>query len=98
MSIESKRANLAHYPHEEKTAHESGNFLEIRRLELPWQLLAVLREPASAPFFSGLKPRKTSNFGDRLRKFSNDPERKTKEMKESSHKEVWKQVFWGWWI
>jgi hypothetical protein len=36
----------------------------------------VLREPASAPFFSALKPRKTSNFGDRLRNFSNDPERK----------------------
>jgi hypothetical protein len=51
ISIESKRANLAHYPHEEETAHDWGIFLEIRRLELPWKLLAVLHEPASAPFF-----------------------------------------------
>jgi hypothetical protein len=29
----------------------------------------VLHEPVSAPFFPGLKPKKTSNFGDRLRNF-----------------------------
>ncbi len=69
ISTESKRANVAHYPHEEKTAHDWGNFLEIRRFKLSWQVLAVLHEPASAAFFSGLKPRKTSNFGDRLRNF-----------------------------
>jgi hypothetical protein len=50
--------------------------------------------------FSGLKPHKTSNFGDRLRNFSYDPQSKRKEKKRKEKKQ-WqslKQVFWGLWI
>jgi hypothetical protein len=46
----------------------------------------VLDEPASAPFFSGLKPSKTRNSGDRLRNFSNDPTHKGEEKKRKEKK------------
>jgi hypothetical protein len=46
----------------------------------------VLDEPASAPFFSGLKPSKTRNSGDRLRNFSNDPTHKGEEKKRKERK------------